>query len=415
VQTVAVKVDTSLTSGGTAATAPSCTGPAPLVPVPNAPHGIYVWNPYREGDVEKQMEQYVLGPSSGPVLDRDFCGASIVVDWTDVEPSKGNFTWSTVDSWIATYARPGLHVNLLFANSAEECAGQNYDPCLNDTTPSFVFSDIGGQPIVCPSQPPYPVWTTTAFETDYEAFIDRMIKRFSSGGDDPYTAYIGYMRFGIGAGVEAYPGHIESATAKSHPCLDAWQAATGAPFSLDNWLQYTLDIVTYLSQRSTDKQLMISLNYVSAYDASNPDDTYTYSDAVAAGAAPRGIAMGAQNLGLKGTAGVDVAAANATPAACDPTAQNANLFWCQPYMRHVGVVPFEFQPIVSPILPGMYSITIAHIFQYGLDNNAQIFEIYPQDWVFKDDPSEYPNFTAATQADYNAAFAATSLVLGRNH
>jgi hypothetical protein len=50
-----------------------------------------------------------------------------------------------------------------------------------------------------------------------------------------------------------------------------------------------------------------------------------------------------------------------------------------------------------------------------MDNNAQIFEIYPQDWVFKDDPSEYPAFTAATQAQYQAAFSATSLLLGRNH
>jgi hypothetical protein len=84
-------------------------------------------------------------------------------------------------------------------------------------------------------------------------------------------------------------------------------------------------------------------------------------------------------------------------------------------MRHDGVVPFEFQPIVSPISPGGYDITIAHIFQYGMINNAQIFEIYPQDWVFKDDPAEYPSFTAATQAQYQAAFSATSLVLGRNH
>ena len=84
-------------------------------------------------------------------------------------------------------------------------------------------------------------------------------------------------------------------------------------------------------------------------------------------------------------------------------------------MRHNGIVPFEFQPIVSPINPGGYDVTIAHLFQYGLLNNAQIFEIYPQDWVFKDDPAEYPTFTAATQAEYSAAFSATSLVLGRNH
>ena len=63
VQTVAVHVKDQLASGGTAAAAPSCTGSDPLAP-PRAPHGIYVWNPYREGGVEKQIEQYVLGPAA---------------------------------------------------------------------------------------------------------------------------------------------------------------------------------------------------------------------------------------------------------------------------------------------------------------------------------------------------------------
>jgi hypothetical protein len=405
-QTVAVRVNAQLASGGTAATAPSCTGPAPLAPAANAPHGIYVWNPYREGGVEKQIEQYVLGPGTGAPLDPDFCGASIVVVWSDIETSKGTYDWSAIDSLIAPYARPGLRVNLLLSDASEEC-------CTNTETPTWIFTQEGVGQVQCPGQPPYPNWLDPTFEKDYKAFIDAMVAHYSSGGGDPYTSSIGYMRFGIGAGVEAYPGHLEGANTTPQPCLDAWLAAT-PPFSYNAWLQYTLGIVHNLAQQTTDKQLMISLNYVSEYDASNPNDAYSYADAVADVAAPLGIAMGVQNLGISFN-GVPVAGANVAPTACDQMAQSEDIYWCQVYMRHDRVVPFEFQPIVSPISPDGYDITIAHIFQYGMDNNAQIFEIYPQDWVFKDDPAEYPSFTAATQADYNAAFSATSLILGRNH
>ncbi|MGC2128539.1 MAG: hypothetical protein WA629_00460, partial [Candidatus Aquilonibacter sp.] len=327
-QTVAVRVNAQLASGGTAATAPSCTGSDPLAPAPNAPHGIYVWNPYREGGVEKQIEQYVLGPGTGAPLDPDFCGASIVVVWSDIETSKGTYDWSAIDSLIAPYARPGLRVNLLLSDASEEC-------CTNTETPTWIFSQEGVGQVQCPSQPPYPNWLDPTFEKDYKAFIDAMVAHFSSGGGDPYTSSIGYMRFGIGAGVEAYPGHLEGANTTPQPCLDAWYAATPA-FSYSAWLQYTLGLVHNLAQQTTDKQLMISLNYVSEYDASNPNDAYSYADAVADVAAPLGIAMGVQNLGISFN-GVPVAGANVAPTACDQMAQSEDIYWCQVYMRHDGV------------------------------------------------------------------------------
>ncbi len=95
-QTVSVHVNAQLASGGTAAVAPSYRI-RPPAPAANAPHGIYVWNPYREGGVEKQIEQYVLGPGTGTPLDPDFCGASIVVVWSDVETSKGVYNWPAID------------------------------------------------------------------------------------------------------------------------------------------------------------------------------------------------------------------------------------------------------------------------------------------------------------------------------
>lgn len=404
-QTVVVSVNQQIASGGTAVTAASCTGPDPLAAVPNAPHGIYVWNPYREGNVEPQIEQYVLGPGTTP-LDPDICGASIVIPWADVETSKGTYDYSQINTWVRPYVKVGLRVNLLFEDTSEEC-------CTDTGTPSWVFTQDNVPQVNCPGQPPYPNWLNATYEADWEQFADAMIAHFSTGGGAAYAANVGYMRFAIGAGVESYPGHIESAGTTPHPCLDAWAQASPA-FSESAWLLHSLNIVRNLKNQTTDKQLMVSLNYVSTYDASNPNDTYTYTNAVAAVAAPNGIAMGVQNLGISAN-GTPVAGANVAPRPCDPTKQYVDIYWCQAYMRHNGVVPLEFQPIVSPVAPGSYDITIAHIFQYGLDNNAQIFEIYPQDWVFKDDPAQYPSFTAATQAEYTAAFDTTSLILGRNH
>lgn len=404
-QTVAIAVNQQIAGGRTAATAPSCTGSAPLAADPNGPHGLYVWNPYKVdgGIYEPLIEKYVLGNGTTPI-DPDICGVSLLVPWSDVETSKGAFTWTKVDHWAAPYVRAGLRVNLLFADASE--VGTS-----NTATPGWVFTQDHVGTVKCAGQVPYPNWLDPAFESDYEAFIDAAVSYFSTSAS--YATNVGYMRFGIGAGVESYPGHIEGPNAGSQPCLDVWKNASPA-FSYAAWLQHTLNIVKHLGGDTTDKQLMVSLNYVSAYDSANPKDAYTYANAVAAAAAPRGIAMGTQNLGIA-AGGIPVAGPSAAPHACDPTQQYTNIYWCQAFTRHASVVPFEFQPIASPINPLGYSLTIAHLFQYGLDNNAQIFEVYPQDWVFKDDPSEFPSFTVATQADYSAAFSATSLVLGRNH
>ncbi|MDE2481534.1 MAG: hypothetical protein KGN02_05050 [bacterium] len=408
-QTVVVRVDPTVAIGGSPAQAASCTGPDPLVPVPNAPHGLYVWNPYHvQGNYESMIENYVLGHGAKPI-DPNICGVSLVIRWSDVEPQKGKFQWDIITSEATPYVNAGLRVNLLFADASEvESAGSVTDAA----TPQWVFNDGVGV-ISCPGQVQYPNWLDPTFEADYEAFIKAAVAEFKTGSGFQYASNIGYIRFGIGAGVESYPGHIEGPNTMPQPCLKAWKQANPA-FSYDAWLNHSLNIVRFIAQQQTDKQLMISLNYVSTYDSSNPNDAYTYANAVAAVAAPNGIAMGTQNLGIS-AGGTPVAGANAVPTSCDPTKQYVNIYWCQAYRRHLGVVPFEFQPIVSPLAPGSYDVTIAHLFEYGLDNNAQIFEIYPQDWVYNDDPAAFPGFTGATQAQYNAAFSAASLVLGRNH
>ena len=407
-QTVAIAVSPQLSSGTTVATAPGCTGADPLAADPNAPHGMYVWNPYKVqgGIYEPLIEQYVIG-TGATVKDPNFCGVSLVISWSEVETSKNGYVYKTLDSEAQPYAKAGLRVNLLFADAAEVGGSDG-------ATPSWVFTQDGVQQFTCGGQS-YPDWLDPNFESDYETFIAQMVKHFSAGGSDPYVANIGYMRFGIGAGVEAYPGHVEGLGVNPHPCLDAWATVTPS-FSYAAWLQHTLNIVdTVVAQQKLhpDKQLMIPLNYVSTYNASNPHDVYVYANAAAAAAAAGGVAIGTENLGT--TWGqVWPAGAGVTPTACNPTMQYVDAYWCQAFNRHLGAVPFEFQPIVSPIDPLGKDETMANWLQLALLNNAQLLEIYPQDWVFANDPSAFPSFTGATQAQYQAAFSQASLVLGRS-
>lgn len=411
-QTVAVKVNPTLASGTTVATAPGCTGTDPLVAVPNAPHGMYVWNPYevQGGTYEPLIEQYVIGTTPGKVNDPAFCGASILVPWSKVEKTKDVYTWSAVDTWVAPYVKAGLRVNLLFVDASE--VGAN-----NSATPDWVFTQDNVAKITCPGQPPYPNWIDPTFEADYKAFITAAITHFGTtqAGSATYEPNIGYMRFGIGAGTEAYPGHIERppVTASNAPCYNA-MVAHG--WSYAAWVQHSKNVINDMAAVTTAKQMMIAINYVPTYatNTGNDQDTYTYANAVAAAAAAAGVGIGTENLGTSKVAGAQVA-----PTACNPTLQMINLYWCQPFNRHLGAVPFEFQPIASPVNPVGYDLTMPHLLQYALDNNAQILELYPQDWVFNDDPAEFPNFpstaTGSTSAEYAAAFQATSLMLGRNH
>ena len=75
-------------------------------------------------------------------------------------------------------------------------------------------------------------------------------------------------------------------------------------------------------------------------------------------------------------------------------------------------MPFEFQPIEAVSAPvSTYNIDFANLLQYALDNNTQLFEIYPQDWLQADSPSS-PVFVAGHQAEWKTALQSTALIVG---
>lgn len=403
-QTLAVSVNPQIAGGAPAPTAPSCSGADPNVAVPGAPHGLYVWNPYevQGGNYKSEIEDKVIGK------DPTLCGASLLVNWKQVEGQRGVFNWNLVEYQAKPYVQAGLRVNLLFVDAAETQNG--------DATPDWVYSD-GVQKIQCSGQPVYPNFIDPVFEADWESFITKAVQYFSSSGagHSSIAPNVGYMRFGIGMGTEALPGHIDKPD-----CYNEWTSVAG--WTYQKWQTHSMNIINYLGQQQTDKQLMIAMNDIPYNPDTSKTGFYDYSNALARNAAPLGIGFGTENLGIG-----QVADPGASPAACNPSAANVNLYWCQAFTRHVGQAPFEFQPIGattpdSTAVNGSgkpYMLDIANLLQYALDNNAQILELYPQEWVAADDPSFIAVLTGKTvsaqeSAENRAALDTASLVLGRS-
>ena len=357
------------TASGPAA---SCSARNPHVAVPGAPHGMYVWNPYKVqgGKFEKTLEANVIGK------DPTLCGVSLVVLWSSVERSKGSFDWSGIATQAQPYLNAHLRVNLLFADASEVGSSDS-------ATPSWVFTQGRVAKVQCPKQPDYPNFIDPKFEADWAAFIAAAVKKY---GSDPS---IGYMRFGVGAGVEAYPGHMEDASAKSQPCYDAWVKV--AHWTYAKWLKHSLNVVDALARQGSSKQLMVALNSIR-----NSPGIYAYANSVGAAAAPRGVAIGIENLGI-----AHVADPGAKPGPCDPKATKVNLYWCQAFRRHAGKIPLEAQPIVATTAGSEdgYKLDITNLLKYALANRIQILELYPQEW-------------AVGNAEHKAALRATAQVLG---
>jgi hypothetical protein len=409
-QRVSIAVNSQLGSapaGVAAATPPPCTGTDARVADPTAPHGMYVWNPYevQGGEYEADMEQYVIGKNAnGAPKDPNICGVSLLVEWAEVEKTKGTFTWSKVISEAMPYFNAGLTVNLLFVDASETGTS-------NTATPSWV-TDVNGDNVgvvQCSGQVPVPDFMDSTYEADWESLISAAVTEFTVSGNSPINAQIGYMRFGIGAGTEAYAAHMTGSSSAAQACLALWQgtpADGGANWTYDNWVAHTRHIINYIGSLNTGgKQVMAAMNEI----PDNPSTIYDYSNAEAEVAANNGIGFGTENLGIGDIADVN----GKVPQPCNPQIYNGSLYWCEAFVRHVGTVPFEFQPIEAVANQSAgYNIDFTNLLQYALINNTQIFELYPEDWLEADAPTQlFPGYGADAKT-WKAAMTNTAAIVG---
>ncbi|HTV93278.1 MAG TPA: hypothetical protein VMG98_11215 [Verrucomicrobiae bacterium] len=405
---IAVNSQIGATPGGLAvATPPPCTGTDARVADPTAPHGMYVWNPYevQGGEYEADMEQYVIGKdASGKPKDPNICGVSLLVEWAEVEKTKGTFNWTKVISQAMPYFNAGLSVNLLFVDASETGTS-------NTATPSWVTDPSGDNVgvVQCNDQVPAPDFMDSTYEADWEALISAAVTEFTVPGNAPINAQIGYLRFGIGAGTEAYAAHMTGSSEAALACLALWKgtpANGGANWTYDNWVAHTRRIINYIGTLNTSgKQVMAAMNEIPDY----PNTIYDYANTEAEVAANNGIGFGTENLGIGDIADVNGKA----PQPCNPQIYNASLYWCEPFVRHVGRVPFEFQPIEAVANQSAgYDIDFTNLLQYALINNTQIFELYPEDWLEADMPTQlFPGYGADAKT-WKAAMTNTSAIVG---
>jgi hypothetical protein len=203
------------------------------------------------------------------------------------------------------------------------------------------------------------------------------------------------MRFGTAGGAEALPppGYNDGSG-----CQALW---TAAGFSYNTWNAHFAALVNAMGAQTTDKQLMVSLPYISGGPT-----VYTVAHLGAAAAAAHRIGFSFESLGVS-----NVATPTSTPAACDPNAQIVNLHWCQAYRTYAGQVPLAQQPITATTSTSAATMDIAKLLQYALANKIQIFELYPEEWLQANSPTS-PGFVPANQAYYKAALEAAAMVLG---
>jgi hypothetical protein len=364
---------------------PSCVGSDASVKFPSGPHGMYVWNPTAFPLYQAALASDVIG------RDPSLCGASLVVNWADVAPSKGVYDWSSVYAAAKPYTDAALTVNLLFAESTEGT--------VNNVTPAWVMQPAasggaGAPSISCAGEPQTPVYFDATYEAAWTAFIAAAIKEFSYS-NSPLARSVGYMRFATGGGAEALPppGYNNGAD-----CQQMWVAAG---YSYVNWNAHEARIITAMGSQPTDKQIMVAL----PAQAGGPN-IYDASNAAAAVAASKHVGFSFESLGLS-----NVASPDSTPAPCNPDAKIENLHWCQAFANYAGQVPFAAQPITATSSTSSATMDISKLLQYAIVNNIQILELYPYEWAQADSPGS-KDFVASKQAEYQQALKAAAQVLG---
>lgn len=359
----------------------SCRAVAPRAADPDAVHGLMVW---LHSIDETRKQPAILNYLT---KDAHLCGASIVVLWSGIDkgPSASpQYDFDPIDRAIQPWIAAKKTVNLLLVGTDE--VGKT-----DIATPSWVLAqkgpnkvdlvpcdDPGGSVVV----PPTPVYWEQGYLTPWHTFISAVIEHY---GKNPN---VGYMRFGLGAGAEDFPQHGADGN-----CFPAWQVyGLSAKF----WAKYSARLTGFIAavarrQNATVRQ-MVALN---PFD--DPAQPFDVQNEVANVAAANGVGFGTENLG-SGQYGRIV-------EECTPKE-----YWCEAFTKHAGQVPLEFQPINFTLQPGTHIAPLPKLLAYAIYNSAQVFEIYPQDWLTADDP-HYPTY-AAHHVAWTQAFTSAAAMLG---
>lgn len=335
----------SSSSYETGTSRPLCTQPDPLVADPQAPHGLFVNaanSPAALAD-EQEILQYTL-------TDSTVCGANLIVPWSSVDTGPTNqpqYNWTFVQKSMQPWVSAGKIVNLIVWGVAEQTSQQYGQP----VTPSYVFGQV--DTVQCGNDPPAPVYWESGYLKNYEAFMKAVVAEYGS------SPYVGYIRFGFGVGGEDYPqnGFDQS------PCLSSWQRSG---YSYGEWQNYTLQLMAFEKSLNSPKQILVGLNEIQGQNS--------VADAVAAQAVSYGFGFGIQGFSI----GQEQADESGTQCYAD---------WCALFSKYAGRVSLELQTTTHTYPDGTGVGSLVDLAPFGLRARAQIFELYPEEWLVANDPA----------------------------
>ncbi len=303
------------------------------------------------------VQTYLVQNPNAPVD-----GGNFAIKWADVDLGGGVYDFSTIDPPLQTWISAGKKANLVVWATS--------DSITNSATPQYVWNNLTSANYTTCNGEQIPNYFSPAFQTPYQNFMAAVAQHYGS------MTGIGYIRFGLGRGGEAWvaQGFGQGASADV-TCTDTflnnygWTAAT--------WSSYLQSMLTYEAGLHSPKQLMLGIVGTSMF----PDSDVAQ---VVATAVAGHIGFGSQGL-----------------QASDITSfPNCISDWCNLFNQYSGQVPLELQT-VGPSDPtnGGQTGSFVPLLPFAASHQVNIMELYFQDWLIAYDPN-YPG-----NGQYGAAYA----------
>jgi hypothetical protein len=294
------------------------------------------------------LQKYVL---NNPIVS----GGNLWVQWADVDKGPGanpQYDWTSTDSAIQPWAAAGKKVNLVIWAIG--------DSAVNTTTPQYVWTSLGPSNITTCKGEQIPNYFHAAFESPYQAFMAEVVRHYGSNPD------VGYIRFGLGRGGEAYPCLGISSEPTCAKAFASWG------FTWTSWTNYLASMLGYEATLKSPKQLMVGI----VGGAAGSTRTVV-ADATAAAAVLGGIGFGSQGLQQADIANYPLCTSD----------------WCNLFDRYTGSGPLELQTYLQSCPDNSCQTgSLVNLVPFAISHHATVLEIYYQDWLLAFDPT-VPGYT----------------------
>ncbi len=246
----------------------------------------------------------------------------------------------------------------------------------NTDTPPFVLSQVTSYTDCGYSNSPgngFPNVRDTHFISAYENFINVVLNHYATQTSSAISNYIGYIRFGLSAGGEAYP---------------FCQAANKGNYTDTDWENYVDTMLDYIStteagisgQSHPAIQIMTSVNAVlnppNAPDVGPPDQ-----EAIDANA--DSIGFGSQGLQKS-----DITNYNASGYPNPPCTSD----WCYLFSTHFTYTgPFELQTTLQsdPVDSAQQTGSLCKLVPFATYLRTNILELYAWDLLYTYDAASF--------------------------